>query len=80
MNLKRIILRRCKKLVELPDFTKASNLQYIDFSDCESLCCVHPSILSIHMLEYLHLNGCKELKSLKTNILVRKYLLGFFFN
>ena len=70
MNLKEVDLYQCKQLVELPDFTKASNLQYIDLSNCESLCRVHPSILSIRTLEDLYLGGCKELKSLTANILV----------
>ncbi|XLR54909.1 hypothetical protein S83_005581 [Arachis hypogaea] len=56
------------QLVELPDFTKASNLEEIELDYCESLCQLHPSILSIHKLKSLSVHGCKELKSLKGEI------------
>ena len=70
MNLQKINLHECKQLVELPDFTKASNLKMITLSKCESLHKVDSSIFSIHKLEYLDLSDCKELKSLTTNIIV----------
>ncbi|XLU82501.1 hypothetical protein S245_005921, partial [Arachis hypogaea] len=68
VNLKKINLWGCKQLVELPDFTKASNLEEIELDYCESLCQLHPSILSIHKLKSLSVHGCKELKSLKGEI------------
>ena len=70
MNLQEINLSECKQLVQLPDFTKASNLKMINLSNCESLCEVDSSIFSIHELEYLDLSDCKELKNLTTNIIV----------
>ncbi|MED6197460.1 hypothetical protein PIB30_056671 [Stylosanthes scabra] len=68
VNLKKINLSVCKRLVELPDFTLASNLEEICLDGCVSLCQFHPSILSIHKLETLSLNCCKKLKSLKGKI------------
>ena len=68
MNLREIDLFSCQQLVELSDFTKASNLEMIDFAFCESLCHLHPSILLIDMLEYLNLHYCKKLKSFKGEI------------
>ncbi|MED6123320.1 hypothetical protein PIB30_047974 [Stylosanthes scabra] len=68
VNLKEVVLFSCQQLVELPDFTKATNLEMIDLAFCESLCDVHPSILSIHTLEYLNLHYCRSLKSLKGEI------------
>ncbi|MED6197459.1 hypothetical protein PIB30_056670 [Stylosanthes scabra] len=68
VNLKRINLEGCKQLVELPDFTQASNLKKIQLNDCVSLCQLHPSMLSIHNLETLSVWGCKALKSLKSKI------------
>ena len=67
-------------LVELPNFTKASNLEHINLHSCERLCHLHPSILSIHTLVLLNLCGCKELKSLKGEIRLKSlkfvYLMG----
>ncbi|KAL4338607.1 hypothetical protein AHAS_Ahas12G0227100 [Arachis hypogaea] len=68
VNLKKINLRGCKQLVELPDFSRASNLEEICLIECVRLFELHPSILSIHKLENLSVWGCKALKSLKSNI------------
>ncbi|XP_052113919.1 disease resistance protein RPV1-like [Arachis duranensis] len=58
----------CKKLVELPDFSKATKLKRIDLGNCEKLCQLHPSILSIETLEDLNLTNCKELKNVKSHL------------
>lgn len=55
-----------RKLLELPDFSKAQNLEMVDLSHCENLCNVHPSILSLHTLVTLNLMWCTGLKSLKS--------------
>ncbi|MED6197457.1 hypothetical protein PIB30_056668 [Stylosanthes scabra] len=68
VNLKKINLRACKQLVELPDFTRASNLEEIRLDVCLRLCQLHPSILSMHKLKILSLYCCKKLKSLKGKI------------
>ncbi|KAL4338513.1 hypothetical protein AHAS_Ahas12G0217700 [Arachis hypogaea] len=71
VNLTRLELGGCKKLVELPDFSKATKLISIDLCNCEKLCQLHPSILSIQTLEGLFLDGCKKLKSVKSNIYLK---------
>ncbi|KAI9071082.1 hypothetical protein K1719_046957 [Acacia pycnantha] len=64
VNLKVVDLCGSSQLMELPDFSKALNLEHIDLSFCSSLCYVHPSILSLHKLNTLNLSCCSELKSL----------------
>lgn len=66
MNLKRVNLSGSKQLRELPDFSKAQNLEWVDLSYCESLSNVHPSILSLQRLVTLNLYRCKELRSLRS--------------
>ncbi|QHO09463.1 TMV resistance protein N [Arachis hypogaea] len=68
VNLKKINLSGCKQLVELPDFTRALNLEKVYLNKCVSLCELHPSILSTHKLETLSVRGCKALKSLENKI------------
>ncbi|RYR70874.1 hypothetical protein HN51_023259 [Arachis hypogaea] len=68
VNLKRMDLMRCEQLVELPDFTRASNLEVVRLDDCVRLRQLHPSILSIHKPEVLVVDNCKELKSLKGKV------------
>ncbi|XP_057744925.1 disease resistance protein RPV1-like isoform X1 [Arachis stenosperma] len=67
-NLIVLYLYGCKKLVELPDFSKATKLKTIDLWNCEKLCQLHPSILSIQTLEELYLTGCTKLKCVKSNL------------
>ncbi|KAK7251791.1 hypothetical protein RIF29_35313 [Crotalaria pallida] len=70
-SLKEINLKGSRWLKELPDFSLALNLEEINLTNCESLCHVHPSILSLHSLVSLLLQGCKKLKSLKSEIKLR---------
>ncbi|XP_028807414.1 disease resistance-like protein DSC1 [Neltuma alba] len=65
VNLRGINLAGCKHLIELPDFSKAQNLQSVNLASCESLCHVHPSILSLQRLVTLNLNKCIKLKKLR---------------
>ncbi|XP_019428017.1 PREDICTED: TMV resistance protein N-like [Lupinus angustifolius] len=64
-NLVRIDLTECKQLKNLPDLCKATKLQWVNLSGCESLQDVHPSILSLDTLETLIVDNCKKLKCLK---------------
>ncbi|XP_027336638.1 disease resistance-like protein DSC1 [Abrus precatorius] len=66
MNLEQIDLSECKKLVMLPDLSRASKLKTVVLSGCERLCVVHPSLLSVDTLKTLILDRCKKLKSLKS--------------
>ncbi|KAI9079888.1 hypothetical protein K1719_038134 [Acacia pycnantha] len=71
LNLKRIDLRFSRKLRELPDFSKAHNLELVNLYYCESLFYVHPSILSLNSLVSLDLGKCKNLKSLQSDTHLR---------
>ncbi|XP_028778395.1 disease resistance protein RPS6 [Neltuma alba] len=66
VNLRHVNLMESEKLIELPDLSAAKTLKYIELGYCESLCHLHPSILSLPRLKYVDLAHCKNLKSLKT--------------
>ncbi|XP_061361193.1 disease resistance protein RPV1-like [Gastrolobium bilobum] len=61
MNLKRVHLHSCKVLKELPDFSKAPNLEVLRISWCAKLTNVHPSIFSLEKLEKLYIKNMIEL-------------------
>ncbi|CAK8566892.1 unnamed protein product [Lathyrus sativus] len=67
-NLMILDLGYSKDLIEIPDLSKAPNLQRIILSGCKSLCRLHPSIFSIPKLTELKLDGCQKIESLKDNI------------
>ncbi|XP_028795619.1 TMV resistance protein N-like [Neltuma alba] len=71
VNLKRIDLRFSRKLRQLPDFSKAHNLELVNLYYCESLRYVHPSILSLKSLVSLDLGKCKNLESLQSDTHLR---------
>ncbi|XP_020991547.2 disease resistance protein RPV1 isoform X1 [Arachis duranensis] len=78
VNLIELNLGGCIKLEELPDFSKATKLKWLNLWNCQNLCQLHPSILSIQTLEVLSLDGCKKLKSVKSNIYLKSLkALGF---
>ncbi|KAI9072663.1 hypothetical protein K1719_045383 [Acacia pycnantha] len=64
MNLKIIKLCFSEMLEELPDFSKACNLETVDLTGCSNLRSIHPSILSLPKLVSLDLNNCYKLKNL----------------
>jgi hypothetical protein len=55
-------------LIEIPDLSKAPNLEIVSLTGCVSLCQLHPSIFTVPKLRQLCLDGCKKIESLKTNI------------
>lgn len=57
-----------KDLIEIPDLSRAPNLQLVNLHNCESLCQLHPSIFSTPKLIELNLNRCTKIESLKTKI------------
>ncbi|KAJ1419291.1 Leucine-rich repeat 3 [Sesbania bispinosa] len=61
VNLKEVILNHAKFLKELPDFSKATNLEVLDVNCCHQLNSVHPSIFSLNKLEKLDLSLCFSL-------------------
>ncbi|XP_061375827.1 disease resistance protein RPV1-like [Gastrolobium bilobum] len=59
VNLKEVILSRSHFLKELPDFSKATNLEVLNISWCVELTSVH--IFSLHKLEKLDARFCSSL-------------------
>lgn len=67
MNLKAIDLCHSTHLIELPDFSKAFNLEKAYLNNCSSLRKVHQSILSLQKLQVLELEQCVSLTSLTSD-------------
>ncbi|XP_054780010.1 disease resistance protein RPV1-like [Prosopis cineraria] len=65
VNLRGLDLGGSKQLVELPDFSRAQNLERVNLTSCESLYHLHPSILSLKRLKSLALENCINLKDLQ---------------
>ncbi|KAL2341083.1 hypothetical protein Fmac_009023 [Flemingia macrophylla] len=61
VSLKEVDFSYSLLLIELPDFSKATNLEVLILEDCERLTTVHPSIFSLPKLEILNLNYCRAL-------------------
>ena len=68
VKLKVVDLNCSSHLIELPDLSKASNLEVVNISNCKSLRQVPPSVLSSHKLVYVFLHDCNELSSFQHNI------------
>ncbi|CAK8566893.1 unnamed protein product [Lathyrus sativus] len=67
-NLMILDLDYSEDLIEIPDLSRAPNLQIVSLSYCKSLCQLHPSIFSTPKLTNLKLNGCEKIGSLKNNV------------
>nr|KYP34205.1 TMV resistance protein N [Cajanus cajan] len=67
VSLKGVYLDGSSELKELPDLSKAINLEVLDLSSCESLTTVHPSIFSLAKLEILNLSNCISLTILSSD-------------
>lgn len=50
----------------LQDLVNLVGIELVDLSNCESLCEIHPSVLSLDSLSSLILDGCMKLKSIKS--------------
>ncbi|CAK7323557.1 unnamed protein product [Dovyalis caffra] len=64
VNLRRIQLRECECLTELPDLSKAKNLKVLNLVGCNSLIEVPPSLQCLEELEVLDVDGCCNVRSL----------------
>ncbi|CAK9314921.1 unnamed protein product [Citrullus colocynthis] len=70
-SLKQICLQGSKFLTEIPDFSTALNLEWLDLEECTSLVKVHESVGSletskppqIEVLQQLELSGCVTLEA-----------------
>ncbi|QCD95629.1 maintenance of ploidy protein MOB1 [Vigna unguiculata] len=67
VNLIEVDLSGSEKLKELPDLSKATNLEVLYLGGCSALICVHPSIFSLAKLKKLELWGCVSLTTLTSN-------------
>jgi len=67
-SLRVLRLSGCTKLEKTPDFTGASNLEYLDMDGCTSLTTVHESIGAIVKLRFLSLRDCIILAGIPNSI------------
>nr|KYP45065.1 TMV resistance protein N [Cajanus cajan] len=67
-SLRVLHLSGCIKLENTPDFTSATNLEYLDIDGCTSLSLVDESIGALTKLTFLSLRDCKKLVSIPNNI------------
>ncbi|ESQ41763.1 hypothetical protein EUTSA_v10012455mg [Eutrema salsugineum] len=70
-KLKKIDLSRCKYLMEIPDLSKATNLEKLNLSYCQSLAAVTPSIKNLQKLYSLYLTNCMQLKNIPSGIALK---------
>ncbi|XP_028785145.1 disease resistance protein RML1B-like [Neltuma alba] len=66
VSLQEIDLSYSRQLQKLPNLSKCLNLKVVRLQECESLCSVHSSILSLDSLVELNLGWCVKLRSLKS--------------
>ncbi|KAG4946417.1 hypothetical protein JHK82_042489 [Glycine max] len=67
VNLKQLDLGWSQMLKELPDLSKARNLEVLLLGGCSMLSSVHPSIFSLPKLEKLDLWNCRSLTRLASD-------------
>ncbi|KAJ1381311.1 Leucine-rich repeat 3 [Sesbania bispinosa] len=67
VNLKQVKLGSCYNLLELPDFSKATNLEVLEARDCRELSGVHSSIFSLNKLNTLDLSWCGKIATLTSD-------------
>ncbi|KAJ1413706.1 Leucine-rich repeat domain superfamily [Sesbania bispinosa] len=67
MNLKQVILNDCRNLLELPDFSKATNFEVLEAKHCSKLSGVHSSIFSLNKLNTLDLCSCINIATLTSD-------------
>ncbi|KAL1205614.1 Disease resistance protein Roq1 [Cardamine amara subsp. amara] len=70
-NLRRMNLRGCRRLLEIPDLSKATSLENLNLDNCESLVELTESVRHLKNLGVLELSGCKKLKKFPNNINLR---------
>ncbi|XP_010453970.2 PREDICTED: disease resistance protein RPP5-like [Camelina sativa] len=70
-NLKKMDLSRSKYLVEIPDLSKATNLEELNLSCCQNLVEVTPSIKNLKRLSCIYLTNCIQLKNIPVGITLK---------
>ncbi|KAK7324665.1 hypothetical protein VNO77_28403 [Canavalia gladiata] len=67
-SLKVLHLSGCTKLEKTPDFTWATNLEYLDIDGCTSLLLVHESIGALSKLTFLSFRDCENLMIIRNDM------------
>ena len=67
-NLKKMDLNFSYRLKEIPNLSKATNLETLLLSSCSSLVELPSSIKNLHKLKKLKMKSCKKLRLIPTNI------------
>ncbi|CAN6839473.1 unnamed protein product [Brassica oleracea] len=67
-NLKKMDLNFSYRLKEIPNLSKATNLETLLLSSCSSLVELPSSIKNLHKLKSLKMKSCKKLRLIPTNI------------
>ncbi|XP_019084199.1 PREDICTED: disease resistance protein TAO1-like [Camelina sativa] len=70
-NLKKMDLSRSKYLVEIPDLSKAPNLEEVNLSCCQNLVEVTPSIKNLKRLSCIYLTNCIQLQNIPVGITLK---------
>ncbi|ANM67119.1 Disease resistance protein (TIR-NBS-LRR class) family [Arabidopsis thaliana] len=67
-KLKRVDLSECENMIEIPDLSKATNLEILDLSNCKSLVMLPSTIGNLQKLYTLNMEECTGLKVLPMDI------------
>ncbi|XP_019086569.1 PREDICTED: disease resistance protein RPP4-like [Camelina sativa] len=67
-SLVKMDLSECENLTEVPDLSKATNLESLKLNNCKSLVMLPSTIGNLQNLEHLGLSGCKSLVMLPCSV------------
>ncbi|XP_023636310.1 disease resistance protein RPP4 [Capsella rubella] len=67
-NLKKMDLSRSENLKEIPNLSKATNLEYLCITGCTSLVILPSSISNLNNLKKLNMRGCTRLEVLPNDV------------
>ncbi|XP_061354687.1 disease resistance protein RPV1-like [Gastrolobium bilobum] len=74
-SLRVLHLSGCTRLENTPDFTGASNVEYLDIDQCTSLSTVHESVGDLAKLKFLTLKDCTSLVNIPSRINTMRSLI-----
>lgn len=67
-SLRTMDLSGCQSLKEIPDLSTATNLEFLDLTDCKSLVMLPSSIRNLKKLVDLKMEGCTGLEVLPHDV------------
>lgn len=67
-RLKRLILGHSQQLTSIPDLSGSPDLEVLDLVDCKNLLDISSSIQHLDKLNYLRLEGCRNLRSFSNDV------------